>query len=61
MVKHLCDSVLVMYRGRIVERGPVDEVFENPRHDYTHLLLSAIPSTDPDVRLRPLDRRTLNL
>jgi phosphonate C-P lyase system protein PhnK len=61
VVRHICDSVLVMYRGKVVERGLVDEVFDHPRHDYTRLLLSAIPSPDPDVPLRPLDRRELNL
>jgi phosphonate C-P lyase system protein PhnK len=61
VVRHICDSVLVMYRGNVVERGLVDEVFDHPRHDYTRLLLSAIPSPDPDVPLRPLDRRELNL
>ncbi len=59
VVKHICDRVLVMHRGRIVERGTIDEVFENPSEDYTKLLLSAIPSPDPDVRLKPLDRREL--
>ena len=61
VVQHICDRVLVMHRGRVVESGPVDELFANPREDYTRLLLSAIPSPDPDVRLRPLDRRTLGL
>lgn len=49
-VRHLCDRVLVMYLGRIVERGPTREVFENPQHVYTQALLSAIPIPDPAVR-----------
>ena len=61
VVQHICDRVLVMHRGRVVERGAVDELFANPREDYTRLLLSAIPSPDPDVLLQPLDRRTLGL
>ena len=61
VVRELCDRVLVMYRGRVVEQGPVAQVFEHPQHDYTRLLLSAIPSPDPDVKLQPLDRSTLNL
>ena len=61
VVQHICDRVLVMHRGRVVERGAVDELFANPREDYTRLLLSAIPSPDPDVPLQPLDRRTLGL
>ncbi len=50
-----------MYHGRVVEQGPVEEVFNNPQQDYTKLLLSAIPSPDPDVPLVPIDRDNLNL
>ncbi|MDC0068854.1 ATP-binding cassette domain-containing protein [Gammaproteobacteria bacterium] len=56
VVHHICDRILVMYRGRIVEEGPVEEVFSNPQQDYTKLLLSAIPSPDPDVPLTPISR-----
>ena len=61
VVREFCDHILVMYAGSIVEQGPVDEIFTNPRHDYTRLLLSAIPSPDPDEKLEPLDRAALNL
>lgn len=61
VVRHLCDDVLVMYRGQVVEQGKTLEIFRSPASDYTRLLLSAIPSPDPDVRLMPLDRATLNL
>ena len=61
VVRHICDRVLVMHRGRVVEAGTVEEVFERPREDYTRLLLSAIPSPDPDVPLKPLDRTALEL
>ncbi len=61
VVRHICDRVLVMHRGRVVETGAVEDVFEHPRQDYTRLLLSAIPSPDPDVPLKPLDRATLEL
>ena len=61
VVREFCDHVLVMYAGKVVEQGPVDDVFNNPKHDYTRLLLSAIPSPDPDKTLMPLDRTTLNL
>jgi peptide/nickel transport system ATP-binding protein len=49
VVRHLCDRVAVMYRGRVVEVGPVDEVFDDPRHPYTEALLAAVPVPDPAV------------
>ena len=41
VVRHLCDRVLVMYRGEIVEEGPTDRVFSSPAHAYTRALLAA--------------------
>ena len=61
VVREFCDDVLVMYSGNVVERGSVEEIFNNPQHDYTRLLLSAIPSPDPDEKLQPLDRKSLLL
>jgi peptide/nickel transport system ATP-binding protein/oligopeptide transport system ATP-binding protein len=49
-VRHLCDRVLVMYLGRIVEMGPTEEVFSQPQHVYTRALLSAIPIPDPTIK-----------
>ena len=60
-MQHICDRVLVMHQGRVVESGEVDEIFANPQENYTKLLLSAIPSPDPDIRLQPLDRAELGL
>ena len=51
VVKHVADRVAVMYLGRIVEIGPKDAVFANPRHPYTRVLLSAIPRPDPHRKL----------
>jgi oligopeptide/dipeptide ABC transporter ATP-binding protein len=45
VVGYLCDMVAVMYKGHIMEYSPADELFDNPVHPYTHLLLSAIPGS----------------
>src|SRR5439155_5775813 len=47
VVRHIANRIAVMYLGRIVEMGDVDEVFERPAHPYTQALLSAIPIPDP--------------
>jgi peptide/nickel transport system ATP-binding protein len=49
VVRRLCDRVLVMYLGRVVESGPVEAVFGAPRHPYTRLLLESVPRLDPDA------------
>ena len=51
VVKHVADRVAVMYLGRIVEIGPKAQVFANPRHPYTRVLLAAIPRPDPHRKL----------
>ncbi|MFD5076356.1 dipeptide ABC transporter ATP-binding protein [Streptomyces sp. NPDC058371] len=48
VVRHIADRVSVVYLGRSVEAGPVEEVFERPRHPYTQALLSAVPLPDPE-------------
>jgi peptide/nickel transport system ATP-binding protein len=45
--RYFADEVLVMYAGRIVERGPAEEVTQEPKHPYTQLLISSVP--DPDT------------
>ena len=47
MVKYISDRIAVMYRGRIVELGTAECVYNNPQHPYTKSLLSAIPLPDP--------------
>lgn len=46
VVAGMCDTVCVMYAGRIVERAPVDDIFYDPKHPYTRGLLDSIPSVD---------------
>lgn len=50
VVRSLCDRVIVLYLGRIMEEGPAVEVLEQPRHPYTRALLSAVPALDPARR-----------
>jgi oligopeptide/dipeptide ABC transporter ATP-binding protein len=50
VVRYLADRVAVMYVGQIVEDGPTERIFEDPRHPYTRGLLDAIPSLDPERR-----------
>ena len=59
VVQHICNNVLVMHNGVVVERGDVDYVFDHPQRNYTRLLLSAIPSPDPDIRMTPENRAIL--
>jgi oligopeptide/dipeptide ABC transporter ATP-binding protein len=47
VARRIADTVYVMYRGRIVESGPAEEVFRRPAHPYTQGLLAAIPTTEP--------------
>lgn len=48
IVKHMCDRVVIMYLGNIVEIGKTSDIYKNPRHPYTKALLSAIPSINKD-------------
>ncbi len=50
VVHYMCDRVMVMYLGQVVEIGDTEALFEAPRHPYTRALLSSVPSMDPDQR-----------
>jgi peptide/nickel transport system ATP-binding protein len=49
VVRHMCSRVLVMYRGEIVEQGPIETVFTDPKHAHTRALLSSVPPDDPQA------------
>src|SRR5205807_2659759 len=50
VVRFISDRVMVMYLGKVVEIGPVDDIYDNPRHPYTKALLSSRLSMDPKRR-----------
>ncbi|MFF2843620.1 dipeptide/oligopeptide/nickel ABC transporter permease/ATP-binding protein [Paenarthrobacter sp. NPDC057981] len=51
LVSQLCDRIVVMYGGRIVEEGPTEQILTAPRHPYTRLLLGAVPDPTRDISL----------
>lgn len=62
VVAELCDEVVVMYGGKIVERGTADEIFYNPKHEYTKGLLNSIPTADSTKeRLVPISGNAIDL
>lgn len=52
VVEYICDTVIVLYLGRIMEIAPAAELYARPRHPYTRALLSAIPTPDPIRRAK---------
>lgn len=57
VIKHLCDRIGIMYKGRFVEEGNTDEIFNNPQHIYTKKLISSIPDINPRNRDATYDLR----
>lgn len=55
VVAEVCDKVAIMYAGEIVEYAPIEQLFENPSHPYTHGLFGSIPNLEEEVgRLKPI-------
>jgi peptide/nickel transport system ATP-binding protein len=50
VVEYMSDRVMVMYLGRVVETGPVEDIYRHPRHPYTRALFASKPTLDPDRR-----------
>jgi peptide/nickel transport system ATP-binding protein len=55
--RYVADTVLVMYAGQIVERGPIEDVLSAPLHPYTRLLLDAVPDPKPKTDAQVIDLR----
>ena len=61
VVRYMCDRILVMYLGKIVESAPARELFGNPSHPYTEALLSAVPDVDKGLKSRTSGRNRIVL
>lgn len=62
VVAQMCDEVIVMYAGSICEQGTADEIFYNPRHEYTKGLMRSIPTTENDGQpLQPISGTPIDL
>ena len=57
VVKHMCDYIYIMYRGRFVEKGEKEDIYNNPQHIYTKRLIAAIPEVNPNNRLINKEKR----
>ena len=62
VVAQMCDEVIVMYAGSICEQGTADEIFYNPKHEYTKGLMRSIPTVNDDnERLEPISGTPIDL
>ncbi|CAM3190733.1 ATP-binding cassette domain-containing protein [Filibacter tadaridae] len=57
VIKHLCDRIGIMYKGRFVEEGTAADVYNNPQHLYTKRLIAAIPEMNPEKRFEKMHLR----
>jgi len=49
--RYVCDRIAIMYLGKIVELGAIDDIMESPLHPYTRALLAAVPVPDPEIKI----------
>ena len=61
VVAQLCDEVIVMYAGGICEQGTADEIFYNPKHEYTKGLMHSIPTAESSGKLKPIEGTPIDL
>ena len=61
VVARMCDRVMVMYAGTVCEKGTVEQIFWNPRHEYTKGLLRSVPAGQGDEPLRPIPGSPVDL
>lgn len=61
VVADMCDEIIVMYAGGICERGTSDDIFYNPKHEYTKGLLKSIPNSQTKERLHPIGGNPVDL
>jgi oligopeptide transport system ATP-binding protein len=60
IVRQVCDRILVLYQGEIVESGDATEIYENPQHPYTKKLLDSIPLSDSELERERIENYTSN-
>ena len=59
VVKHMCDEIYIMYRGRFVEKGTKHDIYTDPKHIYTKRLIAAIPEVNTAIREKSRENRLL--
>ena len=57
VVRHMCDYIYIMHRGRFVEAGTREDIYNNPKHIYTRKLIASIPETDPTPKEELKEKR----
>ena len=57
IIQHMCDRIGIMYRGRFVEEGTAEDIYNNPQHVYTKRLIAAIPEMNPEKRFEKMHLR----